>query len=128
MKPTAKAKKAATRKPAAEKSARNVAKPEAAKDAPEKARSLARTTGEALVRLLERARGSKVQVKNGQLAGLAAQLANGTEPKDADLVTLRDGINDVAAALRERDETDLARELSTTNRFVRRLERAARKA
>ena len=61
-----------------------------------------------------------------KLEPIAKALAKGETVPHAQLVTLRDGINEVAAALRQEEKTAEARKLSDVNRLVRRLERAAR--
>jgi hypothetical protein len=87
------------------------------------AEALGAATGETLAALAKQA--GKVEGV-AELATLAAQLAKGTITQGA-LVKLRDTINAVSAALREAKKTALARQFSTANRAVRRLERAGRK-
>jgi hypothetical protein len=55
-----------------------------------------------------------------------AEKAQEGKATHADLVKLRDGINERAAELREKERVGEASKLSATNRLVRRLERAAR--
>ena len=105
-----------TRKSTAKKGAK--AKTPKAQKAPS-ADTLAQRTGDKLVAALKGVKGANGVVK------LATSLAKG-ELKPADLVSLRDGLNEVATKLRAEEKADQARELSDLNRFVRRLERASR--
>ena len=70
---------------------------------------------------------SKHQAKlpNGAKATVKS-LSEGKVPTNKALVSLRDGINETSAKLRQAEEPEVAKELSTLNRLVRRLERWTR--
>lgn len=61
------------------------------------------------------------------LAAIARKLASDQPVTRKDLVALRDGINARSIELRDAKQGKQAKKLSSVNRFVRRLERAARK-
>ena len=70
---------------------------------------------------------SKHQAKlpNGAKATVKA-LSDGKVPSNKALVSLRDGINETSAKMRQAEQPEVAKELSNLNRLVRRLERATR--
>jgi hypothetical protein len=83
----------------------------------------ARAAGTALVELFGKTKGLPDEVAPGK--DLAAKLAEGTA-SNADLITLRDLVNAAAAALREKDQREAAKQFSELNKGVRRAERATR--
>lgn len=83
----------------------------------------ARAAGAALVDLFGKTKGLPDEVAPAK--DLAAKLAEGTA-NNADLITLRDLVNAAAAALREKDQREAAKQFSELNKGVRRAERATR--
>jgi hypothetical protein len=75
------------------------------------------SVGERLVKLLP---------KNSEGRRIAQKLASAESVSAKQLESLRDGINEAAAAAREKENGELASQLSSENRLVRRLARAAR--
>ncbi len=70
---------------------------------------------------------SKHQAKlpNGAKATVKS-LTEGKVPTNKALVSLRDGINETSAKMRQAEQPEIGKELSNLNRLVRRLERATR--
>jgi hypothetical protein len=77
------------------------------------------TTGAALVPMLKKAKADGAVVK------LAERLAADETLSRTQLEKLRDAVNEAAATAREKEHTDLAAQLSSANRLVRRLARKA---
>lgn len=98
--------------PAPKKGAKKGAKKAAKEKAPRA--PAGQSVGSTLVKLLK-----------GDSKKYAQMLADGKNLKKAQLEKLRDGINEEAAAAREADKGSLASQLSSANRLVRRLARAA---
>jgi hypothetical protein len=111
--------KKSTKKSAGKKASAN-AKPAAKRVEAETSRaSMGHTTGAALVPMLKKAKADGAVVK------LAERLAADETLSRTQLEKLRDAVNEAAATAREKEHTDLAAQLSSANRLVRRLARKA---
>lgn len=82
-----------------------------------------RTAGTDLAKLFQTKGVDATAAKAG--ATMAGKLADGTAT-NADLIELREAVKATAAALREADQLDVAKQFSESNYLVRRAERATR--
>jgi hypothetical protein len=107
----------------ARKAKKSTKKPTTKKEAPTPAVDRSSEAADTILGLVKKA--GKAEGAS-TVATLAARLAKGTITH-AQLVSLRDAIKALSAALRDDNKAALAKQLANANRAVRRLERASRK-